>query len=329
MRSVFLLAIFLILGQGLQAQFKETTTKSKKSIEAGMKFLLKAQNTDGGFGVEVGMRSDPACSAMVGLVFLSEGSSPNGGLYQKEITKTTNYILNCIQKNRLSSGSQIEGDINRYANHYFVLLYLSQLYGEAGPALNKKIGPAVKMLVKKVHSLYRGNGNWGTGAYADNLGAITAWLSLHSSENAGFENNIHASQVRKYLYTFENNTSWLKQLHKSSSYLRISRSTGKRNSEYSKQMAGNIIGVMKNVPSIKQAGGEEYFSIFLLNECFIQDKGDTWERWYSTIRPKIIAVQNADGSWTGYSCIQSRIFCTACNVLTLTSPNRYLPTSDI
>ena len=94
-------------------------------------------------------------------------------------------------------------------------------------------------------------------------------------------------------------------------------------------MAGNIIGIMRNVSTIKQAGGEEYFSIFMLTECFIQHKGDTWEKWFRNIRTKIIAVQNADGSWTGYSCIQSRVFCTACNVLTLISPNRYLPTSDI
>ena len=327
MRITVLIALFL--GFGLQGQMKEVDRESKKSIKSAMEYLLKAQNKDGGFGVEKGMSSDPACSSLVGLVFLSQGSTPKTGLFHKQLTKTAEYVIRCVERDKISSGSQIEGDINKFANHYFVLLFLSQLYGQAGPTLDKKVGPCVQKLVKRVNKLYTGHGHWGTGAYADNLGAITAWLSLHSSKNAGFKHTVDSNAVRKYLRKFPNNTSWLKQLHKYSSYLRIDYSIGNMNNAFSKKVATNIITIMKSVPTIRQSGGEEYFSIFMLTECFIQQGGSNWKTWFPMIKKKIIAVQNFDGSWTGRSCIHSRIFCTACNVLTLMSPNRYLPTSDI
>jgi hypothetical protein len=61
----------------------------------------------------------------------------------------------------------------------------------------------------------------------------------------------------------------------------------------------------------------------------LQTGGDDWQQWFPIVRDKLIDVQNADGSWLGHSCIVSRTFCTACSLLVLTSPNRYLPISQV
>lgn len=65
-----------------------------------------------------------------------------------------------------------------------------------------------------------------------------------------------------------------------------------------------------------------------ITETMLQKGGNDWATWFPTIRDKIIAVQNADGSWTGHHCITSRTFCTAAAILVLTAPNRYLPISQ-
>ena len=83
--------------------------------------------------------------------------------------------------------------------------------------------------------------------------------------------------------------------------------------------------VGKDNTAFSQAGGEEYLAFHLITETMLQKGGQDWDNWFPALRDKIIAVQNADGSWTGHHCITSRTFCTAAAILVLTSPNRYLP----
>ena len=51
--------------------------------------------------------------------------------------------------------------------------------------------------------------------------------------------------------------------------------------------------------------------------------------WQPLITPKIIGIQNRDGSWTGHHCITDRTFCTAAALLTLMAPRLHLPISDL
>ena len=84
-----------------------------------------------------------------------------------------------------------------------------------------------------------------------------------------------------------------------------------------------------NAQTFGAAGGEEYLTFHLLTEMLMQKGGSEWETWYPLVRDKLIAVQNSDGSWTGHHCITSRTFSTACAMMVLSAPNRYLPISQV
>ena len=43
----------------------------------------------------------------------------------------------------------------------------------------------------------------------------------------------------------------------------------------------------------------------------------------------VLVVQNADGSWSGHHCLTGKVFCTATALLTLQTPNRYLPMDEL
>ena len=86
--------------------------------------------------------------------------------------------------------------------------------------------------------------------------------------------------------------------------------------------------ISKDNTAFSQAGGEEFLAFHLITETMLQKGGNDWATWFPTVRDKIIAVQNQDGSWTGHHCITSRTFCTSAAILVLTSPNRYLPISQ-
>jgi hypothetical protein len=86
--------------------------------------------------------------------------------------------------------------------------------------------------------------------------------------------------------------------------------------------------IKRDNTAFSQAGGEEYLAFHLITETMLQKGGDDWATWFPTVRDKVVAVQNSDGSWTGHHCITSRTFCTAAAILVLGAPNRYLPISQ-
>src|SRR5690606_14580609 len=51
--------------------------------------------------------------------------------------------------------------------------------------------------------------------------------------------------------------------------------------------------------------------------------GDYWEQWYPAVRDELIERQNKEtGAWSGEV---NEEYCTACALIVLQMPNRYLP----
>ena len=78
-----------------------------------------------------------------------------------------------------------------------------------------------------------------------------------------------------------------------------------------------------------QAGGEEYLAWWFATSSLVHSGGERWARWYPAISKRLIDVQNANGSWSGHHCLTGKVFCTATALLTLQTPNRYLPMDEL
>ena len=124
------------------------------------------------------------------------------------------------------------------------------------------------------------------------------------------------------------NSNWMHQLYKNVAGIRVSYAMGNENQQQVKKCWKAVLKLVnRDNSAFVQAGGEEFLAFHLITECMIQ-KGESWKLWYPTVRDKLITVQNYDGSWHGRHCITSSVFCTACSILVLAAPNRYLPISD-
>jgi hypothetical protein len=62
-------------------------------------------------------------------------------------------------------------------------------------------------------------------------------------------------------------------------------------------------------------GGEEYLSYKMNSESLEKQGYDDWLKWRHDIEPKFKQAQNSNGSWSGYHCITSPVFCTAAVLL--------------
>ncbi len=77
-----------------------------------------------------------------------------------------------------------------------------------------------------------------------------------------------------------------------------------------------------------RAGGEHYLAALFAVQALHLGKGKPFNAFYNKIAKDILRCQNKDGSWTGYHCITARVFCTACAVMAMLTPNKLLRMVD-
>jgi len=313
------------------AMFPESTPHSRESIARGNRWLMRTFNRDGGCGVDIGQVSDISCSAAVGLALMSQGSTLIEGEFYRQIRGLTRYVVQCIDEGKfnIALNTQVKADLSGYADHHFAALFLSQVLGEGWKI--EPVKSALSRLVQQIGSGQSPVGHWGQGRYP-RLGAVTGWCSLRGAYLAGLNVDASARTTAKYLISQiraaqEQNAS--RNLFVNAAGLRVLYSLGMENEPIAKRAFEDVLkSATRDFPSFSRFGGEQYLAFHLVNETMLKRGGKAWATWFPVVRDKIIDVQNRDGSWTGYSCITARTFCTACALLVLTSPNRYLPISQ-
>ena len=322
-------------------KFAEFTAESKKAIVRGNKWMLKALNKDGGAGTDIGTQSEAACTSVVGIAFLSQGNTPTEGTYSRQQKKIEKFLLRAANRLRDTGQLQtvrsvIEGDLGPYAPAFFTTLYLSQVMGESKHV--KPTKSAVQFLANYISTGQLEDGSWGTdNAWAPLLATACGWLSLRAANFAGVKVHGSSEAAGKFLIrrmprlgTNWGSGSWYHRLYGTASGLRVLYSLEKENEEKARTALGDIMKLVESSnKAFGGAGGEEYLTFHLMTEMLMQEGGERWQTWYETVRDKLLEVQNKDGSWTGHHCITSRTFSTACAMMTLTAPNRYLPISQV
>ena len=338
--SLLPLASSLVANEKGGQRFKEFTAESKKAINRGNRWLLRAINKDGGAGTDIGVQSEVACTSVVGMAFLSQGSTPNDGTFSSRQRKILNFVLNGAERLRKTGRLQgitsvIEGDLGAYAPAFFSELFLSQAMGESKNV--KRTKSSLGYLAKYISRGQLNDGSWGSNCWAPLLATAVGWLSLRAANFAGAK--VTGSSRKAGDFLIENmprlgsswgRGSWYHRLYGTAAGLRVLYSLGRENEKKAQTALGDIMKLIQSSSkAFGGAGGEEYLTFHLLTEMLMQEGGERWKIWYRIVRDKLIKVQNRDGSWTGHHCITSRTFSTACAMMVLTAPNRYLPISQV
>lgn len=64
-------------------------------------------------------------------------------------------------------------------------------------------------------------------------------------------------------------------------------------------------------------GGEEFFSYLNISDSLHRTGGPEWDKWNTSMKAKIMQIQNDDGTWAGHHCITGRVAVTSAAILTL------------
>ncbi|WP_442787157.1 hypothetical protein [Flavobacterium suncheonense] len=177
------------------AQYKNDS-KTSSAIDKGEKWLVDAQNNDGGWGAGShsnqgemnphAVSSDPATTAMASMALYRMGYSIEKGKYKTQLKHALDFLLSEVEKNKNSEfitqvrGTQIQTKLGQNIDAALTLQFLNQVVPTLSDRnLKKRVENAIQISVDKVEQSYDLNGKVS--------GAGWAGVLQSSFANAGLE----------------------------------------------------------------------------------------------------------------------------------------------
>ena len=181
----------------------KTPKNIQSAIQKGLKWAIKAQQKNGGWGAGLqskqqirdphAVKTDPATTAMISMALLRCGSSLTEGDHAEVLVNATNYLLDEIKSTKKNAfitskrGTQIQGKLGQNIDAVITAQYLSNLLTKTDEKheLVSKIKAALDICVKKIQNTQDAKGRTSGGSWAGVLQSSMASSALEAAEVNG------------------------------------------------------------------------------------------------------------------------------------------------
>lgn len=303
---------------------------TQKLIDRGLDYLGRRQRPDGSYGSGQ-WAGNIAVTSLVGLAFLSSGSTPTEGPYSEQLERIVEYVL----ANTSASGFVVVQSATSHGpmyDHGFGTLFLAEVYGMSErPDVREKLKKAIHLIVYTQNN----EGGW---RYlpqkvdeADISVTICQIMALRAARNAG---------IAVPRSTVDRCTDYVKRSQNPDGGFRYMISTGQ--SGFPRSAAGVVAlysaGIyegpeiehgleylQKYVPGRQRSQESHYFyGHYYAAQAMYQAGGKTWSEWYRAVRDDLVArARTSEGSWMSSGVCPE--YGTAMALIILQMPNNYLP----
>ena len=311
----------------------EITPAQQAAVARGLERLASRQNRDGSFGATgAGLGATSGITALAGIAFMQAGNLPGRGKYGENVQRCVDYILGCAQESGLLASEASHGVMY---SHGFATLFLAEVYGMTGDEqVKEKLQKAIRLIQKSQNP--QGGWRYQPVPYdADISVTICQVMALRAARDAGVkvEKEIIDKAIQyvrqcqnpdggfSYMLTqgggggsaFPRSAAGVAALY----YAGIFEGDElKRGLEYLRRFTpgkSTAVGM----------GAHYYYGQYYAVQAMFLAGGDYWAAWYPAIRDELIAKQDkSSGSWPPEI---SDDYSTACALIILQMPNRYLP----
>lgn len=170
------------------------------SIDRGLGWILKAQNSNGGWGAGSHARqdimdphavaADPATTAMVSMALLRTGTTLKNGTHSQQLTKALHYLLNAVETSPANSlnitdqtGTQIQTKLGANIDVILTSQFFSNLLDQLDdtPQLKARVKKANELCVAKIQRAQTGDGSIAGSGWAGVLQSSFATNALESA----------------------------------------------------------------------------------------------------------------------------------------------------
>jgi prenyltransferase beta subunit len=290
----------------------------ERLYEKGLKFLVSAQNADGGFPGQYG--SEPGVVGFAVMSMLAHGDDPNHGPYNKTIKRSVDFLLKAQGENGYIGSSMY--------NHGFATLALAEAYGALQ---DDRIGPALKKAVELIISSQDKNKFKGwryspDASDADSTVSGACFVAMIAARNAGVkipDKNIE--DALKFFTDCQNPaTGDIGYMPRSGSHGGATTAIGVAAFAYARKKENvTFTKAMKSLKGNDENGGSYPFYLeYYAAQAYFQSDLKAWQDWNDRQVKRLAEMQNDDGSWDqGLGPATT----TALGLLSIALNYRYLP----
>ncbi|MGY8768799.1 MAG: prenyltransferase/squalene oxidase repeat-containing protein [Pirellulales bacterium] len=308
------------------------TPATKTAINQGLQYIaarqIKQGQAKGAFGVS-GYRANTAVSALAGMAFMANGSTPGRGPFGKHINDCIDYLLANTQEGGFVAvpGSSTHGPMY---GHGFATLFLAEVYGmSASDEVREKLQAAIKLIIDTQNV----DGGWRYEPQrneADLSVTVCQMMALRAARNAGiYVPNETVERCIDYVKRSQNaDGGFMYMLNGGASA--FPRSAAGVVALYSAgvykgtEIENGLEYLMGNLPQNQGFRGNSHFFYgqYYAAQAFYHAGGSHWNRYYPKIRDFLLSRQSTGGSWQDFICDE---YGTTMACIVLQMPNNYLP----
>lgn len=313
-----------------QVRGDELTPEAQAAIDRGLEWLAKRQKPDGSFGSNDSYGSVSAVTALSGLAFMSAGHLPGRGKYGQNVQRAVDYLVNNAQESGLLAAESAHGVMY---SHGFATLFLGEVYGMTG---DERVKEKLQKAVRLIHRSQNPEGGWRYMPVpydADISVTICEVMGLRAARDAGIK--VEKEVIDKAI-------AYVRRCRNpDGGFSYIANAGGGGGSAFERSAAGvatlyyagifdgdelksGLDYIAQFQPGQnKRSHSHYYYGHYYAAQAMFLAGGDYWKNWYPAVRDELIKVkQQPDGSFTGEVNAE---YCTACALIILQMPNRYLP----
>lgn len=310
----------------------ELTPETRQAIDKGLEWLAGRQNADGSFGTNSSYGAQSAITALSGLAFMSAGHLPGRGKYGEHVRRAVDFICNSAQESGLLASEASHGVMY---SHGFATLFLGEVYGMTG---DERVKEKLQRAVRLIHRAQNEEGGWRYMPIpldADVSVTICEVMGLRAARDAGIK--VEKETIDKaiaYVRRCQNpdgGFSYMASFGGGGGSAFERSAAGVATLYYAGVFEGDDLkrglDYIARFQPTQQAGrshGHYYYGHYYAAQAMFLAGGDYWAKWYPAIRDELI--NNRQNPETGaFSGEIAPEYATACALIILQMPNRYLP----
>lgn len=305
--------------------------RQMKAVERGLLWLAKNQAPDGSWGANGPLdRYRMAMTGLAGLAFLSAGHVPDRGPYGARLERAIRFILKNQQRDGLIT---TPNDSQSMYGHGFAMTFLAEAYGMD---LSGELGEKVRdCLTKAVKLTDRAQSSWGGWYYSPNSHSdegsvtITQVQALRACANVGIPVPQKTMQkALQYIHKSQNADGGVRYTARSGGGSSVALSAAGAEllmmaGQYDAKETKKVIEYLKqNLNPDASRGYHDMYTNFYGTQAMIQIGGADWEKYFRSLRRRLLNSQSPDGSWSGDV---GTTYSTSIAVMILSMPYTYLP----
>src|ERR1041385_4197349 len=181
-----------------------TPEKVARSIDNALRYVVKAQQENGGWGAGThaaqnimdphAVKTDPATTSMVLMAILRSGSTLTEGEYSAQLKSGLNYLLDQVERADKNSstitsltGTQIQVKLGANIDVVLTAQFLANVldYVTCCDERNKRIKNALQVCINKIQRTQTANGSFSGNGWAGVLQSSFASAALEAAKGKG------------------------------------------------------------------------------------------------------------------------------------------------